>query len=81
MHFCSRRRYDPENLEIADSMICAGEKGKDSCDGDSGGPMLDSAGMLVGIVSWGMGCGRERFPGVYTEVSAFSQWINETKSS
>ena len=37
-------------------MICAGKKGKDSCIGDSGGPLYDKANdVLVGITSWGIG--------------------------
>ena len=59
-------------------MICAGEEGRDSCQGDSGGPMVDSEGLLIGIVSWGQGCADKDYPGVYTEVSAYITWINET---
>jgi len=61
------------------SMICAGESGKDSCQGDSGGPLVsvDDNGVetLVGVTSFGVGCARPRYPGVYSEVSHFAEWI------
>ena len=43
--------------------------------GDSGGPAVNKDGVLVGIVSHGVGCGRRNFPGVFTEVSTFTNWI------
>eukprot|EP00980_Cylindrotheca_fusiformis_P021692 scaffold8534_cov122-Cylindrotheca_fusiformis.AAC.2 len=55
-------------------MICALDDGKDSCGGDSGGPLLYD-GVQVGIVSWGVGCAR--YPGVYARVSAAYNWIME----
>jgi len=74
-----RAKYRLNN--IADSMICAGDLdvgGKDSCQGDSGGPMIDAeTKALVGVVSWGIGCGDARHPGVYTEVAYYVDWINE----
>ncbi|KAI4497504.1 hypothetical protein M0802_007515 [Mischocyttarus mexicanus] len=48
--------------------------GKDSCQGDSGGPLIVN-GRQAGIVSWGNGCALEGYPGVYTEVSKYHDWI------
>lgn len=60
--------------DIIDSQMCAGAAGRDSCQGDSGGPVLYE-GKQAGVTSYGYGCAREGLPGVYTRVSAFSDWI------
>lgn len=71
--------------EILDSMLCAWGKGKDSCIGDSGGPLFlwrkASMGQKetsyfeqVGLISWGIGCANP-IPGIYTRVSNFLQWL------
>jgi secreted trypsin-like serine protease len=69
-------------------MICAGilsTGGIDTCQGDSGGPMVrrdaTNAWIQVGIVSWGQGCARPRFPGVYSEVSTFAAAIRSAAAS
>lgn len=64
---------------IADSMMCAALKNRDACQGDSGGPLIvkGSSGdndLLVGLVSWGLGCAND-FPGVYARVSSGYNWI------
>ncbi|XP_041971856.1 vitellin-degrading protease-like [Aricia agestis] len=63
---------------ISPTMICAGvpEGGLDACQGDSGGPLTFN-GKLAGVVSWGLGCARPNYPGVYAKVSALRKWIDE----
>jgi secreted trypsin-like serine protease len=75
------------DFSIGDTEICATspEGGKDSCFGDSGGPLIvaadnDRGYTQVGIVSWGPQCGNPLYPGVYTRVSSFSDWIKQNMS-
>lgn len=75
--------YDSYEGLITDDMMCAaaGGGGKDSCYGDSGGPLIvkgsdSQSDLQVGIVSWGYGCGDEDFPGVYSRVSYSAEWID-----
>ncbi|CAG8121971.1 unnamed protein product [Penicillium olsonii] len=75
--------YKSDN-EVDDSMICAGAEagGKDACQGDSGGPLVDvSTKKQIGVVSWGLGCGRHNQHGVYVSTAAYLDWIKETVSS
>ncbi|MGX1503042.1 UNVERIFIED_CONTAM: secreted trypsin-like serine protease [Streptomyces graminofaciens] len=79
-----RQAYDEL---VPSEEICAGynEGGVDTCQGDSGGPMFrkDNAGVWtqVGIVSWGYGCARAGYPGVYTEVSTFAAAIKSAAAN
>lgn len=63
--------------------LCAGrpEGGVDTCSGDSGGPLRDATGLVVGITSWGVGCGRPGLPGVYTRISSVSDWISRAMAA
>jgi len=59
--------------------LCASYPGRDTCSGDSGGPLLisndDGADVQVGITSFGYKCAE--FPGVYVRVSSHMAWIEE----
>ncbi|TRZ23063.1 hypothetical protein HGM15179_004102 [Zosterops borbonicus] len=68
---------------LTSAMFCAGylSGGIDSCQGDSGGPLAceDPTShhfVLYGITSWGDGCGERGKPGVYTRVTAFTDWLS-----
>ncbi|XP_034268337.1 transmembrane protease serine 12-like isoform X3 [Pantherophis guttatus] len=66
------------------NMVCAGfpAGGVDSCQGDSGGPLTcyfptTTKFYLIGITSFGYGCGRPRYPGVYVRTINYINWINK----
>jgi len=73
--------------EITPDHICAGHSGADSCDGDSGGPLMarrrggasngDDQWVIVGITSFGIGCNDPKFPGVYAKVTPHLKWIKK----
>ncbi|KAM6158601.1 transmembrane protease serine 4 [Rhynchocyon petersi] len=71
--------------EVTEKMLCAGvlEGGVDTCQGDSGGPLMYQSDQwqVVGIVSWGHGCGGPSTPGVYTKVTAYLNWIYNVRKA
>lgn len=80
-----------DNVNITDNKLCAYDQFeiKDACQGDSGGPMMTQQGPFVdqdipddrwfqlGIVSFGYKCAVPGFPGVYTRVTEYGQWIRD----
>ena len=70
----ARSRYGTEYRRAL--MVAAGEANKDTCEGDSGGPLFVQSGAgdvsQIGITSFGVGCGTSRYPGVYAEANAKS---------
>jgi secreted trypsin-like serine protease len=75
-----KNRYKGYYPVFPDQMICAGadDGGKDTCQGDSGGPLYSMDKMQVGITSWGKECASAKFPGVYTRISMYKSFIEET---
>lgn len=78
---CQNTLYKDYEIKVTEVMICAGEEGIDSCQGDSGGPLVtenaDGKWELIGVVSWGEGCGKAGYPGVYANVPCLYKWIND----
>ena len=78
-----------EKYDVDETHLCAGgELGKDSCSGDSGGGLFSNLNdpfdgketrwEVVGIVSFGTNLCGNGTPGVYTRVSQYLQWIEDT---
>ncbi|XP_065513344.1 granzyme A-like [Caloenas nicobarica] len=81
-HTCNDKNHYKNDPVITDNMICAGATngGKDSCSGDSGGP-LRCNNVMRGITSFGKAnkCGAADSPGVYTRLTKqYLQWIRKT---
>jgi trypsin len=82
----NKRANASYNGKVDSTMLAAGldEGAKDSCQGDSGGPLTvvgsDGRPVLAGVVSWGQGCARAKYYGLYGNVSVGYPWIKETIS-
>ena len=79
---CNRdRRFVAKGYSIKPGQLCAGSPGTDtSCWGDSGGPLVapDGAGyVLLGVVSYGVGCGGIRAPSAFADVRAYNDWLDK----
>lgn len=66
--------YYSYDESITVKQLCASDTDKDSCYGDSGGPLVCNN-VLVGIVSFGNECAQPNYPGVYTKVAAYQDFI------
>lgn len=74
--FCARLEGYGDD-DIHDTVFCSGHFEQKTCRGDSGGPVLDALGNVIGIVSWGKNrCTNDGQPGVYTRVSSYADWID-----
>lgn len=74
------RIYESQKINLNDGQICiGGEKGIDSCRGDSGGPVMfqdDNFFIIYGMVSFGpTACGSKGYPSIYTKVGYYLNWI------
>lgn len=75
--------YSSINMIVTPNQMCAGGNNipGDACQGDSGGPLMKAMNQhwyLEGLISHGRGCGNKMFPGVYTRVTSYLEWIVES---
>ncbi|XP_077024095.1 transmembrane protease serine 12 [Tamandua tetradactyla] len=87
VHYISRNICNSEKSyggAIANTSFCAGDEDGvfDSCRGDSGGPLMcyipeDGRYFVMGITSFGHGCGRKDFPGVYCGPAFYKKWLTD----
>ncbi|XP_044582558.1 trypsin-4-like [Cotesia glomerata] len=63
---------------VTPRQLCYGYKegGRDTCKGDSGGPLFNRDKILIGITSWGDDCAQSNSPGIYTDVQLIKDWID-----
>ncbi|XP_043747204.1 putative serine protease 47 [Cervus elaphus] len=71
-----------KNFSVREDMLCAGDfsAGKSICHGDSGGPLVcdfASSWVLMGLASWGFDCRHPIYPSIFTNVTYFTDWIDE----
>lgn len=76
--------YRSKQVSLIAGQLCAGSnEGVDACKGDSGGPLAryrqGASALLVGLVSWGPGCGQKGVPGIYTDVGSYAGWIDRAR--
>ncbi len=87
---CRRKFPGP----VAPGMVCMyskaaldGSQSRDgvfTCRGDSGGPLVRKVGgrdMLVGVVSWSLGCGHKNYPSVFTDAGSYARWIAAARAA
>ncbi|XP_041975308.1 trypsin, alkaline C-like [Aricia agestis] len=76
-----RQNYNIISITVTPNMMCAGHLGvggRDICPGDYGGPLLHDTDVIVGVASFGTGCGYANYPGIYSRVAPYSNWIVST---
>jgi hypothetical protein len=80
----NNRNFKAKGYVVGPGQLCAGSnRSQDSCRGDSGGPLTwreRFPPVLIGLVSYGPGCGLPGTPAVYTDVSSYLTWINLAKA-
>lgn len=79
---CAQIYHNVSLITDMESEVCAFSKGKGSCHGDSGGPLIATRGsqkVVVGLVSWGVQCADTMpiYPDVYTRISFYKSWIED----
>nr|NP_001279383.1 granzyme A-like precursor [Callorhinchus milii]AFM86514.1 granzyme A-like protein [Callorhinchus milii] len=75
---CNDKDHYNDKPKVTANMLCAGDKnGNDACEGDSGGPLICNN-KYSGNTSFGIGCGKAKYPGIYTALTnKYLDWIKK----
>jgi len=86
---CDEKYVKRNRLKIYPQHLCTNDDGKGSCQGDAGSPLISTSGNgvklgenyeLIGIVSFGIGCGNPNYPDVYSRITSALDWIYSATS-
>ncbi|XP_053964323.1 trypsin-like [Anastrepha ludens] len=74
---CGSGNYTYSSDDLTKTMICAKPVDAEICGAEPGSPLIVKK-DLVGLISWGHGCGNKGNPAVYTDITKFRKWIKKT---
>ncbi|XP_050323056.1 trypsin alpha-3-like [Bactrocera neohumeralis] len=77
---CGSGKYSYSEDDILSTMLCGLATNANACGALPGSPLVSKK-KLVGLVSWGYGCGNKGNPAVFTDIASLESWVKSTAKS